>query len=576
MKTFSLSFDLDNTPIFAYMRKSTNKQEQELSLVQQEEWISELAKHLWVDLSRIKTFAETHSGFENKKRPRWNEMLKEIDRLKVPCILLARDTSRLSRNQKDNLAITDRLYWDNWHKMLIKGVYFLWKGFTVEEWNCKTNKKMVTDKLKQNYDESLETKDKSLNWVMLKLTNKEYTYWLPTWLLRKKINGKWTMYQNDKMKIVYRAFEMKTEGKSHKEISRYLFNVWGIKIWERDLTDRLFKNTVYIWSYTEKNSWITFSSLEFLEKRPPIPMSLWNQVQKCLWKKLSQYGAGQEWNVLTEKLRTEEWRRMSVYYAKGKYPNYKNTIEKIHLKEGEILWSYIMLVRSVIESNRKRFGKAFNDEITRIYGEPKYIDTSMLTASEVKIDATGIILTTNPGKNMTLRNFVEAIKSSPYYNKLLEDEKYITQHIDELTKTKDERMTAKVKLTKKFAMDLIDEEMYKETLKDIDLEIKTIESEILESSKTSELEKYIDRLPEILLKTFELASNSISKAENADFKEDVLKLIELSTFELTINNKKELKIKLFPVLDKLVSSDLSLLEAPSGVEPLYEALQAPT
>ena len=58
-------------------------------------------------------------------------------------------------------------------------------------------------------------------------------------------------------------------------------------------------------------------------------------------------------------------------------------------------------------------------------------------------------------------------------------------------------------------------------------------------------------------------------------KEDILKLLQLTTFELTVSNKKELKFKLFDVLSRLISSDKCVLEAPPGVEPGYGALQAP-
>ena len=57
-------------------------------------------------------------------------------------------------------------------------------------------------------------------------------------------------------------------------------------------------------------------------------------------------------------------------------------------------------------------------------------------------------------------------------------------------------------------------------------------------------------------------------------KDDIKKLLEITTVELTITNKKELRIQLFDVLDKLVSSDNFNLEVPSGVEPLSKALQA--
>lgn len=147
--------NLEKYPIFAYLRKSTNKKEQELSLIQQEEWINIISEKLGFNINNVKSYTETKSWFENKKRPMWNKMMKEIDKLKTPCILIAHDTSRLSRNPKDNLAITDRLYWDNWYKIKIKRIYFLWKGLKIHDWDSKTNKKILTDKLKQNYDESL-------------------------------------------------------------------------------------------------------------------------------------------------------------------------------------------------------------------------------------------------------------------------------------------------------------------------------------------------------------------------------------------------------------------------------------
>ena len=57
-------------------------------------------------------------------------------------------------------------------------------------------------------------------------------------------------------------------------------------------------------------------------------------------------------------------------------------------------------------------------------------------------------------------------------------------------------------------------------------------------------------------------------------KENILKLLEMTIFELSVNNKKELQIKLFEVVDTLLGGGLYSLEAPSGVEPLSKALQA--
>ena len=43
----------------------------------------------------------------------------------------------------------------------------------------------------------------------------------------------------------------------------------------------------------------------------------------------------------------------------------------------------------------------------------------------------------------------------------------------------------------------------------------------------------------------------------------------------SVNNKKELQIKLFEVLDVLVNEGNVGMEAPAGVEPASRALQAP-
>ena len=66
--------------IFAYMRRSTSKIGQADSLIQQEDGIDSMVRKLGYENETIKYFAETHSGFENKKRKKWGEMIMEIDR----------------------------------------------------------------------------------------------------------------------------------------------------------------------------------------------------------------------------------------------------------------------------------------------------------------------------------------------------------------------------------------------------------------------------------------------------------------------------------------------------------------
>ncbi len=77
------------------------------------------------------------------------------------------------------------------------------------------------------------------------------------------------------------------------------------------------------------------------------------------------------------------------------------------------------------------------------------------------------------------------------------------------------------------------------------------ETQILidEYSKLDEVSQYIEMLPEILSKTFELATSALRLRKIKEAREDILKLIEICTFELSVNTKKELKVKLFDTLD---------------------------
>jgi hypothetical protein len=76
--------------------------------------------------------------------------------------------------------------------------------------------------------------------------------------------------QNEKVAFIRRAFEMKAERRGHKEISHYLRQYGDIKIGSKELTDRLFTNTVYIGEYTEKNTGQNFKNLLFMEGKPPL------------------------------------------------------------------------------------------------------------------------------------------------------------------------------------------------------------------------------------------------------------------------------------------------------------------
>ncbi len=106
--------------------------------------------------------------------------------------------------------------------------------------------------------------------------------------------------------------------------------------------------------------------------------------------------------------------------------------------------------------------------------------------------------------------------------------------------------------------------MYNETKNETSKSIQALENQISEMNSNRDIEKYLEKIPNILFETVELACNAINKANSEGFKEDILKLLEFTTVELTIDNKKDLKVKVFQVLDRLISDDYSALEVHIG------------
>lgn len=95
-------------------------------------------------------------------------------------------------------------------------------------------------------------------------------------------------------------------------------------------------------------------------------------------------------------------------------------------------------------------------------------------------------------------------------------------------------------------------ELANETIQDTQREIETIEWRLEKLWESTDIEQFLERLPEVLSKTFELASKVLSSAEINTLNDDLRQLIELVTFELEINTKKELTVKLFEGLNNLV------------------------
>lgn len=135
----------------------------------------------------------------------------------------------------------------------------------IKEWSQETDKEEIHKALSAGYYDSLDTRKKSIEGILIKLDNKEFPYHPPQGLEHMILQGKKVLKQNNKIVFIRRAFEMKVERRGHKEIAKYLRRYGGIKIGEKELTERYFTNTVYIGKYTEKTTGQEFTQLDFAE-----------------------------------------------------------------------------------------------------------------------------------------------------------------------------------------------------------------------------------------------------------------------------------------------------------------------
>lgn len=125
------------------------------------------------------------------------------------------------------------------------------------------------------------------------------------------------------------------------------------------------------------------------------------------------------------------------------------------------------------------------------------------------------------------------------------------QGIEALIKEKDNKKQKKIQVAKDALLNGYTSDIAESVQADIQKEIEAIDNQILALSESIDIEEFFDRLPEVLAKTFELSSRVLLQEESEVKREEVYKVIELATFELNPSNKKELKIKLFPVLEAI-------------------------
>ncbi len=85
-------------------------------------------------------------------------MLHEMDSSKQPCIILVKDSSRLSRNKKDNEEITKRLFGEYGNRKVIKRIIF----GNGTSWDIHSDIKAVDNELLRNYHSSVDTSEKGM------------------------------------------------------------------------------------------------------------------------------------------------------------------------------------------------------------------------------------------------------------------------------------------------------------------------------------------------------------------------------------------------------------------------------
>ena len=342
------------TPIFAYLRRST-KDKQEVSLENQADNIDLIIKDNGFNKEEVNFFEESRSAYEwikqrwsgeiVRKRIEFDKMLIAIDKSNVPCIILVRDSSRLSRNQIDNIEIQKRLFGIYWNQKKIQKIIFYWW----ESWNENSDRIIVDSCLAKNYHESITTGLRSQNWVIAQLRRWYFVYNPPFWLNKIKRGTAVYLETNEQINSVKRAFEMKVEGFNHNKIAEYLRKVGWYNVGRKHLSERIFQNTIYMWTYVYPKTWEVFEWLKFIEWSPPISRELWNKVHSLLWRKISRYWELQEGDILGDKLRTTQGRRMTKYFAKKVYIQYANWTEKIYIAEKAILEWFISQIKYILE-----------------------------------------------------------------------------------------------------------------------------------------------------------------------------------------------------------------------------------
>ncbi len=283
--------------IFAYLRRSTKKEEQEMSLEKQLDSIPFILEEMGLSMADItKSFSDSFTGYKIKtiegrpqvKRPGFRELVKTVREQKVPCIILAFNPSRLTRNVPDGTTIKEFL---GHHENKQKVQYIRFFGGVV--WDKNTPATTIDAEVSKAVAYSERLAQDKINNILTSLKSNRLPATIKTPPgLKAAREG---LLETEKMPFIHRAFEMKANGETGESIEKYLKqNNSYIKAGN---LKKYFSNSIYIGKYFYERNEVEYE-VKFVKKKVAIPMELWNQVQHRLGKKGSGYGEFQENDVL--------------------------------------------------------------------------------------------------------------------------------------------------------------------------------------------------------------------------------------------------------------------------------------
>lgn len=564
-------------PIFIYVRRST-KNKQDLSLERQEDSANETIKDAWYDIEDIKFYSESLSAYNGvkikgwevvRRRTEFQRMLNDIDRSPYPVTLLTYEHSRLSRNDYDSQAIVDRLFHEyNKECGTIKKIVF--NGWETWDWNMRPSD--VKDFLLRAYKESETNKDRTTKSMLRELRKGRYVYTTPIWIERIK-HGEDSLHTNNRIGYIIKAWEMKANWKKRKEIDAYL-KIYGIKI--SSSYEDYFQTLIYTgYWYDEENG--EYVPQKFQWWKPPISMELYNQVQQTLKKNTgkrmqSKYWEKQKWDVLSELLKWEvdKSKSFSVEFAKWKHPSYKNNAYwKYSKSQNKLIQEYLSqsvpVLKNLIDKvillysirkwamDNEEFSRRIREVLQELQKMPEdlqwnYFSTELTkTFDETWVWKDIVIKFAQKDKQLAWE-FSELL--SVYFDEVWRMNRIIdtTERdsiINSLAKKRMEKISERDSVPREYALLKYPFSIAEERMKEIDKEILEIENDISSLWVAHDLEQFVDRLPDILIKIFELSSKVLTNKEINEMRWDILKLVELTTFELSVSTKKELTVKLF-------------------------------